>query len=147
MRLIDGEELYNIEKLLDTGIIQNSKEATWLMSQVLHDIQASPTIDPETLPIVQELRERLAKVTAERDALKLNPPVEIKSDAFELAVQLAEVTAERDRALFDIPKNCFTCSQKNNFDCKGNKRYRAFGLRENCEYWEWRGKQETKDNE
>lgn len=26
------------------------------------------TIDPETLPIVRELREQLAKVTAERDA-------------------------------------------------------------------------------
>jgi hypothetical protein len=28
----------------------------------------SPTIDPETLPIVRQLREELAKVTAERDA-------------------------------------------------------------------------------
>jgi len=30
--------------------------------------EASPTIDPETLPIVRQLREELAKVTAERDA-------------------------------------------------------------------------------
>lgn len=147
MRLIDGEELYNIEKLLDTNIIQRSPEASFLISQVLHDIQASPTIDPETLPIVQELRKQLAQVTAERDALKSNPPVEIKSDAFELAMKLAQVTTERNKALFDIPKNCFTCSQKNNLDCKGDKRYRAFGFCENCEHWEWRGKQEMKDNE
>lgn len=31
-------------------------------------IENAPTIDPETLPIVQQLREELAKVTAERDA-------------------------------------------------------------------------------
>lgn len=147
MRMIDGEELYNIEKLLDTSIVQKSKEAAWLISQVLHDIEAMPTIDPETLPIVQELRGQLAEVSAERDALKSNPPVEIKSDAFELAMKLAQVTTERNRALFDIPKNCFTCSQKNNLDCKGDKRYRAFGFCENCEHWEWRGKQEGKDNE
>lgn len=72
MRLIDGEELYNIEKLLDTNIIQRSPEASFLLSQVLYDIQASPTIDPETLQIVQELREQLAKVTVERDELKKN---------------------------------------------------------------------------
>lgn len=99
MRLIDGEELYDIEKLLDTYIIQNSKEAAYLMPQVLYDIEAMPTIDPEMLPIVQELREQLAQVTAERDALKSNPPVEIESDAFELATRLAEMAAERDAAI------------------------------------------------
>lgn len=67
-RLIDGNELRGIENLLNTDIIQSSKEASWLMSQVLHDIDAMPTIDPETLPIVLELREKLERVTAERDA-------------------------------------------------------------------------------
>lgn len=68
MRLIDANELYGIESLLNTDIVQNSPEASWLMSQVLHDIQASPTIDPETIPIVRQLRADLARVTAERDA-------------------------------------------------------------------------------
>lgn len=67
-RLIDANELREIESLLNTDIIQNSKEASWLMSQVLHDIDAMPTISPETLPIVRRLREELARVTAERDA-------------------------------------------------------------------------------
>lgn len=67
-RLIDGDELYGIESLLNTDIIQNSPEASWLMAQVLYDIQASPTIDPEALPIVRQLRAELARVTAERDA-------------------------------------------------------------------------------
>lgn len=118
MRLVDGEELYNIEKLLDTDIIQNSKEAVYLMSQVLHDIQASPTIDPETLPIVQELRAQLAQVTAERDALKSNPPVEIKSDAFELAMQLAQVTAERDAAVKLCGKLIALCSPPKEWEPK-----------------------------
>lgn len=66
--LIDGNELYNIEKLLDTEIIQKSPEASWLLSQVLHDIQASPEIDPESLPVVKQLRAELKKMKAERDA-------------------------------------------------------------------------------
>ena len=67
-RLIDGNELYGTESLLNTDIIRNSKEASWLMSQVLYDIQSTPTIDPETLPIVRQLREELERVTEERDA-------------------------------------------------------------------------------
>lgn len=70
MRLGDLDTLYGIESLLNTDIVQKSQEAAWLMSQVLHDIQASPTIDPETLPIVRQLREELERVTKERDAAK-----------------------------------------------------------------------------
>lgn len=33
-------------------------------------IADTPTIDPETLPIVRQLREELERVTAERDAVK-----------------------------------------------------------------------------
>lgn len=67
-RVIDGNELLEIESLLNTDIIQKSKEASWLMSQVLHDIAAMPTIDLETMPIVQQLRAELKQVKAERDA-------------------------------------------------------------------------------
>ena len=68
VRPIDGDELLGIERLLDTDAIRKSKTASWLLDQVLHDIQAMPTIDPETLPIVRQLREELERVTAERDA-------------------------------------------------------------------------------
>lgn len=64
MRLIDGAELYNIEKLLDTDVIRNSKEAIFILSQVLHDIQSMPTIALETLPEVIALKKQLAEVTA-----------------------------------------------------------------------------------
>lgn len=35
---------------------------------IISRIRAQPVIDPETLPIVRQLREELARVTAERDA-------------------------------------------------------------------------------
>ena len=98
----------------------------------------APTIDPETIPVVHQLREEneklkqafgdtfacdlmdklnkaekeLAKVTAERDALKMNPPVEIQANTFELAVELAKVSAERDAAVKDLNtiRDCSTCA-------------------------------------
>ena len=68
VRPIDGNELLDIERLLDTDVVRKSKTASWLLDQVLHDIQAMPTIDHDTIPIVRQLREELARVTAERDA-------------------------------------------------------------------------------
>ena len=46
MRAIDGDELLGIERLLDTDVIRKSKTASWLLDQVLHDIQAMPTLTP-----------------------------------------------------------------------------------------------------
>ena len=46
-RAIDGDELLGIERLLDTDVIRKSKTASWLLDQVLRDIQAMPTL---TLP-------------------------------------------------------------------------------------------------
>lgn len=61
-KLIDANELLAIEKLLNTDIIQQSKEASWIFSQMLYDIQASPEIDPESLPIVKSLRNELSEL-------------------------------------------------------------------------------------
>ena len=49
IRPIDGDELLGITRLLDTDAVRQSKTASWLLDQVLHDIQAMPTIDPESL--------------------------------------------------------------------------------------------------
>ena len=46
MRAIDGDELLGIERLLDTDVVRKSKTASWLLDQVLHDIQAMPTLTP-----------------------------------------------------------------------------------------------------
>ena len=46
IRPIDGEELLGITRLLDTDVVRQSKTASWLLDQVLHDIQAMPTLIP-----------------------------------------------------------------------------------------------------
>ena len=48
-RAIDGDELLGIERLLDTGIVRQSKTASWLLDQVLHDIQAMPNYAGSTM--------------------------------------------------------------------------------------------------
>ena len=48
VRPIDGDELLGIERLLDTDVVRKSKTASWLLNQVLHDIQAMPTLTPPT---------------------------------------------------------------------------------------------------
>ena len=45
-RAIDGDELLGIERLLDTDVVRQSKTASWLLDQVLHVIQAMPTLTP-----------------------------------------------------------------------------------------------------
>ena len=46
VRPIDGDELLGIELLLDTDVVRKSKTASWLLDQVLHDIQTMPTLTP-----------------------------------------------------------------------------------------------------
>lgn len=56
-RVIDGDELLGIERLLDTDVIRKSKTASWLLDQVLHDIQAMPTLTQPNEPLTPaELR-------------------------------------------------------------------------------------------
>ena len=46
VRLVDANELYRIEKLLDTDIVRQDKVALNLLEQVLYDIQHVPTLTP-----------------------------------------------------------------------------------------------------
>lgn len=48
VRPIDGNELYKIEKLLDTYIIRRDRVALNLLKQVLYDIQHAPTLTPQS---------------------------------------------------------------------------------------------------
>jgi len=50
-RPIDANELLGIERLLDTDVVRQSKTASWLLNQVLHDIQAMPTLTPPNEPL------------------------------------------------------------------------------------------------
>ena len=51
VRPIDGNELYRIEKLLDTDIVRRDKVALNLLEQVLYDIQHVPTLTPPNEPL------------------------------------------------------------------------------------------------
>ena len=51
VRPIDGNELYRIEKLLDTDIIRQDKVALNLLEQALYDIQHVPTLAPPNEPL------------------------------------------------------------------------------------------------
>ena len=58
MRAIDADELYRIEKLLDTDIVRQDKVALNLLEQVLYDIQHVPTLTQPNEPLtLEELRE------------------------------------------------------------------------------------------
>lgn len=77
-------------------------------------IEYAPTIDPENIPIVRQLRNELARVTAERDA-----------------------------AIEDLRGDCGKCSHFNviyngctpDFDCP------LLNKCLNIDMWEWRGQQ------
>lgn len=71
MRLIDADELEKKNILHIRGEYgYSARSENWVM--LVKDINNTPTVDPETLPIVQELRKQLDRVTAERDAAIAN---------------------------------------------------------------------------
>lgn len=152
-RLIDGNELYGIESLLNTDIIRNSKEASWLMSQVLYDIQSMPTIDPETLPIVQDLRSRnkrlkaVVKVQLEQIREKTAEIDELCEKVADLDEKLHRVTAERDAAyedfkMLETDSLCSVCMNMNAPDifCDDCKGYPHIAT----DMFRWRGAQKEK---
>ncbi len=115
MRLIDAErfeELFNQQ--VELG-------ATDLFDAVEDALQDTESIDPETLPIVKELRAQLARVTAERDA------------------------AVKD--LYAV-KACKTCALQFSDDCLLEECFEPCGavLCKNTPY-KWRGIQEVQEDE
>ena len=72
-RLIDAKNLMKTIKqhnyLLSTRL--NSTDYGMFTIGIQQAVDEQPTIDPETLPIVQELRAELERVTRERDDYKI----------------------------------------------------------------------------
>ena len=75
VRPIDGNELYRIEKLLDTNIVRQDKVALNLLEQVLYDIQHVPTLTPPNEPLTLEdaKKERYIWFTPLNDWAKVTP--------------------------------------------------------------------------
>lgn len=65
-RLIDANKLNRKKKYLFETSGPPFPESEWFIKA--DDLFSAPTINPETLPIVRQLRAELARVTAERDA-------------------------------------------------------------------------------
>ena len=69
MRLGDLDALFlQLWRKADPFKEQPSVKPSAVWSNAATMAREAPTIDPETLPIVRQLREELARVTAERDA-------------------------------------------------------------------------------
>lgn len=60
------------QRLIDANFVKtkvkNSRAPKAVKVETLVFLKTAPTIEPETLPIVRQLREELARVTKERDA-------------------------------------------------------------------------------
>lgn len=60
--------------ICDAGQLYDSISDNWCgigianVSEILEFVKYAPTIDPEKLPVVRQLRAELAQVTADRDA-------------------------------------------------------------------------------
>ena len=102
-------------RLGDLGQLYDAVSDNWCgtdvasVSDILDFIKDSPTIDPETLPIVQELRNELERVARERDALIWDMKV--------------------------FGSGCYSCKHFDviNKKCKANE---PCGVNNN---WEWKG--------
>lgn len=63
------------QRLIDANALLDKQESLYMKGHVLfhgvtaYAIENAPTIDPESLPILQQLRAELARVTAERDKI------------------------------------------------------------------------------
>lgn len=70
--IIDGEQLFEFlsdQLIKETGAFSKGvNKGLNIARSAIHNADAVKPIDPETLPIVRQLRADLARVTAERDA-------------------------------------------------------------------------------
>ena len=132
------------------------------MQRVLEKIDASPTIDPETMPIVKQLREQVkslkmelnnwnfwygpirkreAEVMRENQAAVKVMRKHCEKTIAELRAELKRVKAERDAAMSFIPKTCATCKYGNS-PCDWCVNDPDGDLN-----WEWNGKAKEDANE
>lgn len=65
---MDEQRLIDANALREDWLENGENEYVYDTNSFLCSLDDAPTIDPETLPIVRELRAELARVTEERDA-------------------------------------------------------------------------------
>ena len=89
VRPIDANELYRIEKLLDTDIVRQDKVALNLLEQVLYDIQHVPTLTPPN-----EWVEALEAINNAAVAYIEGGPYENDLPGMELAVEIDRLSRD-----------------------------------------------------
>lgn len=146
------------QNAIESGSIHYDSYKNWCLSgleveKAINDIFSksgpfAPTIDPETLPIVQELRANIAIqekiIKSHHNPHDTDQIVKLSLENSNLKKQLAEVTAERNFAVQTIFK-WTGCPECRNWDSKDDwcKKYdREASCIDGCDYPEWRGIQE-----
>ena len=85
VRPIDANELLGIERLLDTDVVRQSKTASWLLDQVLHDIQAMSTLTPPNEPLT--LISMSDEIPPDNERVLVYRPCMVDSDTGPYSVQ------------------------------------------------------------
>ena len=104
------------------------------MQHVLEDLDIVPTIDPESMPVIKQLREEIDR---------LNHGIENLSKAVEIAYK------QRDAAVEQLRGDCRACKNYTENHCYGPcagckyeyYQYRCIDARD---HWEWRGVKEDR---
>lgn len=134
--LIDGEQLFEFlsEQLVkESGAFSKGvNKGLNIARPAIRNVDAIKPIDPETLPIVRELREKLEQTDRELRNVKYCYDIakngerqlrrqvnEVTAEWAECVKKLEQVTAERDAAVRDlyIAKDCNTCALRFTDDC------------------------------
>lgn len=106
VRLIDANKLKKVfEKWWDEMELDSIKAC-------IFELNEQPTIDPETLPIVQELRKELERVTRERNAAIKD----LKECAVENYMECNYCKNEIKKYVSEI---CRNCNDGSNFEHRG----------------------------
>lgn len=142
MRLIDANKIpnykYNVcAKAGDKESLCEFRVAHW------KDIQAMPTIDPETLPIVQATKAMCREMIKENRELSKQLDISRRRSG-DLSRELERVTRERDEAVEQLRGDCEKCSHYKvtwngctpDYECPLSDRCL------NRDMWEWKGWQE-----
>lgn len=146
MRLIDADRLKNEmnDYHLQVTVCQGEGKLAEMtrLSQAIHDhaikcICDAPTIEVETLPVVQKLRRQIEKLNAGIGNMAENIRAAYKQRD-ELRETLDNVTAERDVLLILLKHyaGCWECEFRDKGEC-----VMPF-FKDDCNEWAWRGKQE-----
>lgn len=109
MRLGDLDELKNEFEWLESVVCECQKDS---VRDSIQRVENAPTIDPETLPIVQELRKELEWVTKERNAAIKD----LKECAVENYMECNYCKNEIKKYVSEI---CRNCNDGSNFEHRG----------------------------